>query len=66
MGTVLGAIAARRALGEPARSLPYPFTPLSAVPFNAGNAVRLIAASLTARLRRGKAAKSRAPDNFEI
>ena len=54
MGTVLGAIAARRALGEPAHTLPYPFTPLSALPFNAGAGVRLVAASLRSRLRRGK------------
>jgi hypothetical protein len=51
MGTALDTVLARRALGEPARSLPYPVTSLSAIPFNAPRVARQYLALAYKRLR---------------
>lgn len=50
-GTALGALLARRALGEPARDLPFPVTALSALPFNTAPAARYYLSIAADRLR---------------
>lgn len=50
-GTALGAVLARRALGEPARDLPFPITALSSLPYSTVPAARFYLSVATERLR---------------
>jgi glycine/D-amino acid oxidase-like deaminating enzyme len=50
-GTALGTVLARRALGEPAATLPFPVTALSALPLNVAAAVPYYASVVRRRLR---------------
>ena len=50
-GTALGTLLARRALGEPARELPFPVTALSALPFSTAPAARYYLSIAADRLR---------------
>lgn len=52
IGTALGSVIARRILGEPAESLPYPTTPASSLPFNLPEAARFYLRLGIERLRR--------------
>lgn len=54
IGTALGSVLARRVLGEPAASLPYPTTPASALPLNLPAAAKYYLRVGLARLRREK------------
>jgi len=52
IGTALGSVLARRVLGEPAETLPYPTTRASSLPLNLPSAAAYYAKVALARLRR--------------
>lgn len=54
IGTALGSVLARRVLGEPSASLPYPTTPASSLPLNLPAAAKYYLRAGLAKLRREK------------